>query len=136
MQLSTAIRAAMANAAESVVGVSPVLKIYTGPAPANPAAAATGTVLASMTLPSDWLTDPGDGTKALSGTWHDTSAANSGIPGYFRIWDSTVTTCGHQGSVGLPGAGCDLSIDTGSVLYITASSVVTATAYGITIGNS
>ena len=82
LQLSTAIRAAAANQIDGTIGASAQLVIYTGSAPANPAASATGTVLVTMALPSTWLTSPGTGVKALSGTWSGT-ATGTGTAGYF-----------------------------------------------------
>jgi hypothetical protein len=46
MQLSAAVRDAMANQIEAVIGAAPTLEIRTGAPPANTAAAATGDVLA------------------------------------------------------------------------------------------
>lgn len=55
VQLSTSVRNAMLDAIESTVGTAPILKIRSGAQPANCAAADSGTVGATMTLPSDWL---------------------------------------------------------------------------------
>ena len=134
----------MADVIESTIGTSPVLKIYDDSAgvPANPAASALGTVLSTMTLPSDWLTNPGDGTKALNGTWQDASAAHTGLALYFRIYDSTATTCHIQGTVSLLGAGGELAINNGSAgtagapPSITAGQVITAVTFTLTTGNS
>ena len=73
-QKSVAVRNAQADALETAIGTSPVLKIRTGAPPANCAAADSGTVLATLTLPSDWLTAASNGTKSMSGTWSDSSA--------------------------------------------------------------
>lgn len=109
LQYSTAVRNAKLDAIETTIGTAPLLKIYTGSVPANCAAAATGTVLVTMTLPSDWMANAASGSKSLSGTWEDTSADASGTAGYFRIYDSGGTTCHLQGTVG-QGSG-DLSLD-------------------------
>jgi hypothetical protein len=55
VQQSVTVRNAKLDAVETAIGVSPVLKIRTGAPPANCAAADTGTVLATCTLPSDWM---------------------------------------------------------------------------------
>lgn len=73
------------DAIETHVGVSPILEVRTGSPPATLATADSGTLLASMTLPSDWLAAASAGAKAKSGTWQDTSADASGTPGHFRI---------------------------------------------------
>ena len=102
-QYGTAERNASLDAIETSIGVSPTLEIRTGTPPANCAAAATGTVLATMTLPSDWMSAAAAGAKALLGTWQDTAADASGIAGYFRI--SAVGTGRWQALTSEPWAG-------------------------------
>lgn len=96
MQLSVAVRNARLDAIETQIGVSALLRIYTGAMPANCAAAATGTLLAECALPVDYMAAASGGSKAKSGTWQDTSADNSGYAGYYRFYDSTGVTCGIQ----------------------------------------
>lgn len=55
LQYSTAVRNARLDVVESTIGTSAVLKIRTGAEPANCGTADSGTVLASCTLPSDWM---------------------------------------------------------------------------------
>ena len=69
LQLSVAVRNALLDAIESTIGTSAVLKIRTGAPPASCATADAGTVLASLTLPSDWMAAASSGSKAKSG-WH------------------------------------------------------------------
>lgn len=130
LQYSTTVRNAGLDARETAVGTSPVLKLFTGSMPANCAAADTGTVLATLTLPSDWMAAASGGTKAKSGTWQDASADNTGSFGYFRIYDSTVTTCHMQGTAGTSG---DMVTDSASV---TAGQQFTVTAFTLTAGNA
>ena len=112
LQFSTAVRNAMLDAIETTTGVSAVLKILTGSPPANCAAADTGTVLATITLASDWAAAASGGTKAWSSLpVSDTSADNSGTAGYFRLYDSTATTCHSQGTVTLTAGGGDITVD-------------------------
>jgi hypothetical protein len=99
-QLSTSVRNARLDTVESTIGTSAQLKVRTGAPPANCAAADTGTVLATMTLPSDWMAAAAAGSKALSGTWQDASADATGTAGHFRIYDSAGTTCHVQGTAG------------------------------------
>lgn len=98
IQLSVAARNGRLDAIETAGGASPTLEIRTGAAPANCAAAATGTVLATMTLPADWMAAAASGSKSLLGTWQDASADATGTAGHFRI--SQAGTCHIQGSVG------------------------------------
>lgn len=111
IQFSTAVRNAMLDAIETTIGTSAVLEIRSGAQPANCAAAASGTILATVNLPSDWMAGASGGSKAMSGTWEDTSADNAGTAAHFRIWDSTKTTCHIQGSVTATGGGGDITVD-------------------------
>jgi hypothetical protein len=99
LQKSVAVRNAQLDALESTIGASAVLRIYTGAAPANCAAANSGTLLAEMTLPSDWMAAASAGAKSLAGVWEDLVANNSGDAGHFRVYESTATTCHLQGTV-------------------------------------
>ena len=126
-QFSTAARNAWLDAIETTVGVSPTLEIRTGAAPADCAAAATGTVLATMTLPSDWMAAAASGSKALSGTWQDASADAAGTAGHFRI--NAGATCHIQGTVTATGGGGDMQLDNVS---IAAAQQVTITAFTLT----
>ena len=131
VQLSVTVRNARLDAIETAIGTAPILTIRTGAAPANCAAANSGTVLATITCPSDWLAAAASGAKAISGTWQDTSADNTGTAAHFRIHDSTATTCHIQGTVG-QGSG-DLSVDNTSFV---AGQSFTITAFTLTDGNA
>ncbi|GIV45041.1 MAG: hypothetical protein KatS3mg035_2164 [Bacteroidia bacterium] len=130
IQLSDAVRNARADAVESTIGTAPILRIRTGSPPANCAAARSGTVLVSITLPSDWLGNASSGTKSKSGTWSATASA-SGTAGHFEIMDSSGTTCHWQGTVGTSGA--DMILDNTS---INSGQTVTITTFTWTEGNS
>ncbi len=64
LQLSAAVRNAMLDAIETTIGTSAVMKIRTGAPPASVATADSGTVLATLTLPSDWMAAASSGSKA------------------------------------------------------------------------
>jgi hypothetical protein len=130
IQYSGAVRDAKLDIIESTINTSAVLKIRTGAAPANCASPDTGLVLATMTLPSDWMAAASGGTKSKSGVWQDPSADNSGTAGHFRIYESTGTTCHIQGTVGT--ASADMIIDNTS---INATQTVTVNNFTITAGN-
>lgn len=104
------------DAWETTIGASPILRIYTGSQPADCATAASGTKLVEMTLPADFMAAASGGSKALSGTWSDTSADDTGTAGYYRIYDSGDTTCMEQGSVTVTGGGGDLTLSSVSVV--------------------
>jgi hypothetical protein len=99
MQTSTAVRNAQADAVETAIGVSAVLKIRTGLPPADTSAADSGTALATLALPSDWMAAAAGGVKAKLGTWQDASADASGYAGHYRIYASDGVTCHLQGPV-------------------------------------
>lgn len=132
-QFSVAARNAALDAIETTIGTAPLLRIRTGAAPANCAASRTGTVLATMTLPSDWWAAASSGAKALSGTWQDTSADATDTAGHFEIMDSGGTTCHMQGSVTATGGGGDMTLDSTS---ITAGQQVTVTTFTVTAGGA
>lgn len=99
MELSVAVRNAQADALETTIGTAPKVQFHTGLRPANCAAARTGTLLANISAPSDWLSAASNGAKSLSGTWTDSSADAAGYAGYFSIMDTAGTTCHCQGLV-------------------------------------
>src|SRR5689334_19201174 len=111
LQYSVTTRNAKLDAIETAVGTSPIMTIRTGSVPANCAAANSGTVLATLTLPSDWMAAASSGSKAKSGTWSDTSADATGTAAHWRIHESTATTCHLQGTVTITGGGGDLTVD-------------------------
>lgn len=111
LQLSVSVRNARLDAIESTIGTSAILKIRTGAAPADCAAADSGTVLSTVTLPSDWMAAASSGSKAKAGTWEDTSADATGTAGHFRIYDSGGTTCHIQGTVTATGGGGDMEVN-------------------------
>lgn len=133
LQYSVTVRNAQLNAWETAIGTSAKLELRTGAPPANCAAASTGTVVASMTLPSDWAANASAGSKSKSGTWQDLSADNSGTVAHYRIFDSTGTTCHEQGTVTLTGGGGDMEIDNNVVV---AGQTVTVTSYTKSAGNA
>jgi hypothetical protein len=114
-QFSTAARNAWLDAIEAAIGTGAILRIRSGAAPANCAAADTGTVLATLNLPSDWLAAASGGSKAMSGTWQDLTADAAGTAGHFRIYDSGGTVCHIQGTITVTGGGGDMQLATVTV---------------------
>lgn len=141
IQLSVTVRNARLDAIETAIGVSAKLQIYSGSMPASAAAAATGTQLVNETLDSDWMANAASGSKAMQ---HGGSALSSGNPytstgvaggtaGYFRIYDSTGTTCHLQGTVTATGGGGDMTVDNTS---IASGQTVNVTGFTLTDGNA
>lgn len=133
LQYSTALRNAQLDAIETTIGVSAVLKIRTGAAPANVAAADSGTVLATLSLPADWMAAASSGSKSMSGTWQDASADNTGTAAHWRLYASDGTTCHAQGTVTAGGGGGDLTVDNVS---FSAGQAFSVTSFTITAGNA
>ena len=125
LQFSTTLRNALLDAVESTIGTAPTLEIRTGAAPANCGTADSGTVLATMTLPSDWMAAASGGSKALAGTWEDLTADATGTAAHFRI--KAGATCHMQGTCGM-GSG-DLQLDNTS---IATGQKVTITSFTLT----
>jgi len=125
VQLSVATRNALLDSIETTIGASAVLKLRTGAPPATVATADSGTVVATMTLPSDWMAAASSGTKAKSGTWEDTSADNAGTVAHFRIYASDGTTAHMQGTVTATGGGGDLTLDNSTLTAAQAVSINT-----------
>lgn len=132
LKLSTAVKNARLDAIETAIGTAAVLKIRSGAAPAAITDADSGDVLASLTLPSDWMAAASNGTKALSGTWQDTSADAAGTAAHFRVYASDGTTQHIQGSVTATGGGGDMTLDNTS---IAAGQSITITSFTLTDGN-
>lgn len=133
LQLSEAVRNARLDAIEASIGTGAVLKIRTGAPPANCAAADSGTVLATLTLPSDWMAAASGGSKALAGSWSDASADATGTAAHFRLYASDGTTCGLQGTVTATGGGGDMTVDNTS---FASGQVFSVTSFTLTDGNA
>jgi hypothetical protein len=133
VQLSVAVRNARLDAIETTIGTSAVLKIRTGAQPATCATADSGTVLATLNLPSDYLGNASSGTKSKSGTWEDASADASGTAAHWRLYASDGTTCHAQGTVTATGGGGDMTVDNTT---FAAGQAFTITGWAFTDANA
>lgn len=131
-KVSDAIANAKLDAYETAVGVSAILKIRSGAAPANIGDADSGTVLATLSLPSDWMAAASGRSKAKAGTWQDSSADAAGTAAHFRIYASDGTTQHMQGSVTATGGGGDMTVDN---TVFAAGQNFTITGFTINAGN-
>lgn len=129
VRYSTAVRNARLNALATVIGTTPKLRFYTGTAPASCAAAATGTLLAELDLPSSYLSSASGGVASQVGAWETADADASGTPGYFRVYDSAGTTCHWQGV-------CPDDLLGSPTEEIVIGAQVVITGYTITEGNA
>jgi hypothetical protein len=132
-KFSSAVRNAMADAVETAIGTAPRLRLFSGTAPAAVTDAATGTLLADLALPSDWMAAAAAGAKTLLGTWQDSAADGTGTAGYYRITDTAGTTTHVQGPVSATGGGGEIQLQNTS---IAVGQQVTITAFTITAGNA
>jgi len=132
VQFSDSVRNAQLDAVETSIGTTPYLDIRSGAQPANCAAADSGTEIAHIALPSDWMAAAASGVKAKAGTWSGTAVA-AGTAAHFRIKDSTDTTCHIQGSITATSGGGDMELDNTSVAN---GQSITITTFTITAGNS
>lgn len=132
LQYSGAVRDAQLDAVETVAGTAPKLQIRTGVAPANCAAADSGTLLCEITLPSDWMAAASGGSKAKSGTWSGVGVA-AGSAGHWRLKNSAGSTTHAQGTCTATGGGGDMTLDNVSIAVDQAVSVNT---FNLSAGNA
>lgn len=135
LKYSVGVNSARLDAIETAIGNTAKLRIYTGTEPAI-GAAATGTLLVEMTLPSDWMAAAGGaapGTaKSKLGTWSGTAGA-AGTVGYFRIVPNAAAA-GAAGEIQgtCAASGADMNFDNA---VIASSQVVTVNTFTLTAGN-
>lgn len=132
-RLSVAVRNSMANSIWTAVDAGPAagtIKIYTGSQPATPDTAASGTLLATVTLPDPSFATASSGTI----TGNDPAAVNpvaSGTAGWFRVADSTGAAV-YDGAVTVTGSGGELQLSNTAIgpginVDVTALSVTVPT---------
>lgn len=127
IQLSVAVRNARLDAIETTMGTSVIAEFRTGTQPADCATAASGTLLAQSSMPSDWLAAASGGSKAKLGVWTITGIA-AGTIGYFRLYESgSPSVCHIQGTVTATGGGGDMTVDNTSIAVAQVATVNTFT---------
>jgi hypothetical protein len=132
LNYSVALRNAQLDAVETTVGTSAKLYLRTGAKPTACADADSGTLLATLDLPSDWMAAASSGSKAKNGTWTGTGA-DAGSAGHFRIKDSGATACHLQGSITATGGGGDMTLDN---IVIASAQTITISTFTLTAGNA
>lgn len=126
----------MLDAFETFGGAAVQIELRTGALPANCAAASTGNLLSRDTLPSDWMAAAAAGTKAKSGTWTLTGAANITTQniGHFRMFQAgSPDVCVAQGDVTATGGGGAMTVDN---ISLAAAQVVTVNTFTLTAPNA
>lgn len=115
-------------------GTAAVIQIRTGAQP-GPDEAATGTLLATLTMSADAFTGPTDANPGalLTGAaiTSDSSADATGTAAHFRILTQGGGTAICEGSVGTSGA--DLNFNT---VAFTAGSVISISSFTVTMPES
>jgi hypothetical protein len=129
IRLNDAAKNAILDSGFDAVFNDGTLEIRSGPQPAAASDAASGTLLASITLPADAFAAASSGAKAKSGTWSDASADAAGTAGWFRMKNSG-DTARLDGSVTATGAGGDLTLDNTS---IASAQAVTINSFSVSL---
>lgn len=116
-RLPAAARNAAAAAIAALVDAGPgpgVIQIRTGTQPTTGDDAATGTLLATVTLADPSFGAASAGTVTLQGTSLSTTGVAAGTAGWFRVLDSTGATV-LDGSVTATGGGGQLELSTTTI---------------------
>lgn len=111
VQFSLSIRHARLDAIETTIGTGAIMRLRTGAPPANCGTADAGTVLASITLASDWAAAASAGAKAWNNLPVAFTGSASGTLGHYRLYASDGTTCHEQGTITVTGGGGDMTVD-------------------------
>jgi hypothetical protein len=107
----------MTNAAVDLidVGGAGTLKIYTGSQPATADDSASGTILATFTLPATAFGASSAGTATLLGVPLSTTGTNAGTAGWFRVESGGTPAKVFDGAVGATGSGAELELNTTTI---------------------
>lgn len=90
------------------------IKIYSGTQPATADTSASGTLLATITLPSTPFAAASAGSLTRSGSWTAT-VATTGTAGYFRMADASGGTYRLDGTITVTGGGGDMELSSTSL---------------------
>lgn len=121
VQWAVALRNALLDTITSQFGNTPHIEIWSGAAPANCAAASTGTKLAKFDLVGNVGTyddAAAAGAKnilAAASVPISTTGLAAATAGYYRVFKSDDSTCMEQGTVTATGGGGDMTIDNTSI---------------------
>lgn len=110
MHFATFVRNALLDAIETAIGAAAILKLRSGASPADGDVASTGTVIATLNLPADWMAAAASGSKSLLGSWQDPAADAAGTIGHYELCKGDGTPA-IRGSVTLTGGGGDITLD-------------------------
>ena len=139
LSMTTALRNSRSEEINTLIGAGGKVKFYSGPAPANVGAAATGDLLADCTCNASGFGTVTSGVleaDVVSGQSYvarDSSANNTGTIGYARITDSSGNAVLQFSTVGTTGSGQEIELPS---IFITAGEAVEVVSISITEGNS
>lgn len=131
-RISAAARSAASDAIVDLIdggAGAGTLKIYTGGQPANPATAATGVLLGTLTMTDPAFGNAAAGVATAAPITGDTSADASGTAGWARIADSSGNAVLDM-AVTASGGGGDLQLDS---VNIVAGGAINVTALTVTM---
>lgn len=135
LQFSVGVRNKRGNAIETEIGTAPTLQIRSGNKPAACSNADSGSLLCTITLPSDWYSAFAAGVGTKVGTWSGV-ATGAGTAGHFRIRKAgSPDSCEIQGNITPASSSptAEMEIDNASIAI---SQTVTVTLFTITEGNA
>ena len=139
IKLSTGLRNAAADGIGNAMDTTGRINVYTGTPPANPQAAATGTLLATLTMAADAFGVAATGAIAAGTITGDSSADATGTAGWFRMY-KTIDTAPNlagavadkriDGTVTATAGGGDITFD--SVSFV-AGGAINMTGFTLTV---
>jgi hypothetical protein len=121
LQVNNAVHDDLNNGLDTSFPAGSILEIRTGTSP-GVTAAATGTLLGSITLPTSPMAASAANAKAIQNLWSATAGAG-GTAGYFRL-KNAADTKRIDGTCGTSGADLNLSTTT-----IASGNTLTVTSY-------
>lgn len=116
MKITTAVRTAMCQALVDLIDVgasASTIQIRTGSQPSSPNSAATGSLLATITL-DDPAFATASGGSADANPIDPVAGTGDGTAGYFRVLDGNGATI-EDGSVSVTGGGGDMQLNTTTI---------------------
>jgi hypothetical protein len=119
IQLGGTLRTNMINVYETTLGTSPKLILRTGTQPTRCNSVDAGSMLAVLTLPSDWISTGASGSVTIvGGPWTGTGSS-AGTATHYRLKDSSATTSDNSGTTHEQG-----SVGTGSEDLVLDNAVI------------
>lgn len=132
VKFTTAVRNARLDAITTYAGSNPIVRIYSGTAPADANTSLSGnTVLAELACSASLAPAASGGVLTLSTITQDSSADATGTATFYRWLKSDATTVIQQGTVSTSGA--DLNLNTTSIVI---GGPVAVSSWTLTDGNA